>query len=144
MCATNIWAVNAAASTPEFVRFTQERLGVAPEPAPFRIASSRVRDSSSVFTLTTRMCDCTSLIGAKQDAVPDGEITAEQWLGWLRDMPDHVPHVARLAVLRAWSPEDDVVRPARARDIRIHEATEDILRGVGDDHLLTIDYPRGV
>lgn len=52
------------------------------------------------------------------------------------------PHVSRIAVLRAWSPDDDVVTPQRSRGIRIGELDETILRDVRDDMLLTLDYPR--
>lgn len=142
MCATNLWAVNAAAYTPEFRAFTAERIGIEPEESELRIASGRVRGSSAVFTLTTRMCDCTSLIGRRNDPPVDGEVTADAWLGWLRELPDHVPHVSRIAVLRAWSPGSDDVVPAGARGIRIGELDEDTLRGIRDDRLLTIDYPR--
>ena len=65
MCAINLWAVNAAAFTTEFQQFTTERLGVAPVAEEMSIGSSRVRGSSRVFTLTTRMCDCDSLIGRR-------------------------------------------------------------------------------
>jgi len=142
MCATNLWAVNGAAFTPGFQEFTAERLGVAPSVEEMSIASSRVRGSSRVFTLTTRMCDCDSLIGRRSDPEHDDEISAERWLGWLRELPDAVPHLSRIAILRAWSPEDDVVTPQRSRGIRIGELDEATLRDIRDDMLLTIDYPR--
>lgn len=88
------------------------------------------------------MCDCDTLVGRRNDPPVDGEISAEAWLTWLRDLPSHVPHVSRIAVMRAWSPEDDVIAPTRARGIRIGELSEDVLRDVRDDNLLTIDYPR--
>lgn len=144
MCATNLWAVNAAAFTPEFRRFTEERTGAAPEPTDLRISSDRVRRSSAVFTLTRRMCDCDALIGLRNDSLHEGEIGADAWLGWLRELPDHVPHVSRVAVLHAWSPQDDDIVPSRARGIRIGELSEEILRDLRDDALLTIDYPRTV
>ena len=142
MCATNLWAINAAAVTPEFTRFTADTLGVAPTPSEMRISSSRVRNSSAVFTLIRRMCDCDALVGRRNDPPIDGEISAEEWLTWLRDLPAHVSHVSRIAVMRTWSPEDDVIAPIRARGIRIGELSEDVLRNVRDDNLLTIDYPR--
>ena len=144
MCATNVWAINAAAFTSEFQRFTEDRLGVPPVQTTMRIASRRVRGSSVVFTLTRRMCDCDSLIGGRNDAPVHGEIEADAWLGWLRDMPDHVSNVSRVAVLRAWSPGDDDVVPSRARGIGFGELSESVLRDVRDDTLLTIDYPRVV
>ena len=142
MCATNLWAVNAAAFTPEFERFTAVQIGVAPQVSELRIASSRVRASSVVFTLTQRMCDCDSLIGRGSDGPVDGEVGAEDWLGWLRELPTQVPHVSRLAVLRAWSPQDDDVAPRHAKGATISEVTEQVLRGLKDYALLTIDYPR--
>ncbi|MFT4156422.1 MAG: hypothetical protein QM630_00610 [Microbacterium sp.] len=142
MCATNLWVINSAAFTPEFTRFTADRLGVAPTPSAMRISSSRVRNSSIVFTLIRRMCDCDTLVGRRNDPPVDGEISAEAWLTWLRDLPAHVPHVSHIAIMRAWSPEDDVIAPTRARGIQIGELTEDVLRDVRDDNLLTIDYPR--
>lgn len=142
MCATNLWAVNAAAFTPEFRRFTAEQVGVAPQDTLLRIASSRIRASSVMFTLTLRMCDCDTLIGRRADSPVIGEARAEDWLGWLRDLPDHAPLLSRLTVLRTWRPQEDAVVPARARGVRISEVTEDILRDIRDDMLLTIDYPR--
>lgn len=142
MCATNLWAINADAFTPEFARFTADTLSVAPTRSEIRISSSRVRNSSTVFTLIRRMCDCDTLVGRRNDPPVDGEISAEAWLTWLRNLPSHVPHVSRIAVMRAWSPEDDVIAPTRARGIRIGELSEDVLRDVRDDNLLTIDYPR--
>lgn len=142
MCAINLWAVNAAAFTTEFRRFTTERLSVAPIAEEMSIGSSRVRGSSRVFTLTTRMCDCDSLIGRRAHPAREDEISAERWLGWLRELPDHVPHVSRIAVLRAWSPGTDVITPQRSRGIRIGELDETILRDIRDDMLLTLDYPR--
>ncbi len=144
MCATNLWAINAAAFTSDFRRFTEDRLGVRPLQSSLRIASGRVRGSSAVFTLTRQMCDCNSLIGRRDDPPVRGEIDADAWLRWLRDVPDHVANVSRIAVLRAWSPEDDDVVPSRARGIRVEELREDVLRDIRDDDLLTIDYPRTV
>lgn len=141
MCATNLWAVNAAAYTPEFRRFTADRLGTEPMETILRIASSRVRSSSVVFTLTLNMCDCGTFIGSRNHAQGKGEINADSWLGWLRDLPDHIPHLSRIAVLRAWSPEDESVVPARAHGISIDELSEEALRELRDDNLLTIDYP---
>jgi len=144
MCATNLWAINAAAFTSEFQRFTEDRLGMPPVQTTMRIASRRVRGSSVVFTLTSGMCDCDSLIGRRSDAPVHGEIEADVWLGWLRDMPDHVSNVSRVAVLRAWSPEDDDVVPSHARGVRVGDLTGEVLRDIRDDSLLTIDYPRVV
>lgn len=144
MCATNLWAINAAAFTPDFARFTFDTLGVAPSPSEMRISSTRVRSSSASFTLTRQMCDCDTLVGRRRDPPADGEISAEAWLTWLGDLPTHVPHVSRIAVMRAWSPEDDALVPSRARGIRIGELSEETLRDVRDDNLLTIDYPRTV
>ena len=138
----NLWAVNAAAYTPAFERFTAERLGVAPVASEMRIDSGRVRSSSCVFTLTTRMCDCDSLIGRRNENAHDDEISAERWLGWLRELPDAAPHISRIAVLHAWNPEGDVVTPQRSRGIQIGELDEATLRDVRDDMLLTIDYPK--
>lgn len=142
MCATNLWAVNAAAYTPEFERFTAERVGIAPQLSDLRIASSRVRGAAVAFTLTARMCDCDSLIGRRNDPAVAGEVTAQAWLGWLRELPEHAPHLTRVAVLRAWSAQDDDVAPSRAKGVQISEVTEDVLRALRDDSLLTIDYPR--
>ena len=144
MCATNLWAINAAAFTSKFQRFTEGRLGMPPVQTTMRIASGRVRGSSVVFTLTSRMCDCDTLIGRRNEAPVHGEIEADAWLGWLRDMPDHVANVSRVAVLRAWSPGDDDVAPSRARGIGIGDLSESVLRHFRDDTLLTIDYPRVV
>lgn len=144
MCFTNLWAINAAAFSSEFQRFTEDRLGVPPVQTPMRIASGRVRGSSVVFTLTSRMCDCDSLIGRRNNAPVHGEIEADAWLGWLRDMSDHVANVSRVAVLRAWSPGDDDVAPSRARGIVVGELNESVLPDFRDDTLLTIDYPRVV
>lgn len=140
MCQTNVWAVNAAAYTPAFVRFTTERLGVAPQETSLRIDSSRVRPSAVHFTLTTRMCDCDSLIGRLDDEVP-GEIPAASWLAWLHELPTTVESLSRIAVLKAWSP-DDVAKPSRAQGVTIAEVDEARLRSLGDDALLTIDYGR--
>lgn len=144
MCATNLWAVNAAAFTPDLHRFTLAQIGTAPAPTATRIVSSRVRGSSAVFTLTRRMCDCDSLIGRRNDAPVQEEPSADAWLAWLRDLPMHVPHISRIAVLRVWSPESDDVVPARSRGIKIAEISEDVLRGIREGTLLTIDYPRVV
>lgn len=88
------------------------------------------------------MCDCDTLVG-RNDPPVDGEISAGAWLTWLRDPPAHVPLVSRIAVMRAWSPEDDIT-PTRARGIRIGELSEDVPRDVRDDNLLTIHYLRAV
>lgn len=140
MCATNLWAINAAAYTREFRQFTADRISAAPTPSAVRIASDHVRDSSAVFTLTRRMCDCDTLVGRRNDAPVDGEVTADEWLGWLRDLPAHVAHVSRVAVLRTWNPEGESAVPSRARGIRIDEVSEEVLRDIRDDDLLTIDY----
>lgn len=141
MCATNIWAVNSAAYTDAFRQFTCDRLGVEPEETDLRIASGRVRGSAQSFTITPRMCDCQALIGLRKDSLVDGEVQAEDWLGWIRELPTHVPHISRLAVLHAWSPEEDEVRPARARGVSVAAVNEAVLREVRDNVLLTIDYP---
>lgn len=144
MCATNLWTINQVAFTPDFARFTTEVLGVAPDQSDMRISSSRVHKSSIVFTLTRQVCDCDTLVGRRNNPPAGGEIVAEAWLTWLRDLPLHAPQVSRVGVMRAWSPEDDVIAPKRARGIRIGELSEDVLRDVRDDNLLTIDYPRTV
>ncbi len=142
MCATNVWAVNAAAFTPEFRLFTAERIGVEPQAVELLIASSRIRASSVAFTLTLNMCDCRTLIGRRHDDPAADEASAEAWLGWLRDLPERVPHLSRIAILRAWSPQGAAVTPVRTRGVRINEVTEETLRDVRDDMLLTVDYPR--
>ena len=138
MCATNLWAVNAAAWTPAFTELTAARLGVAPQRSTLRIASSRVRPSSVTFTLTPHMCDCRALVGRGDDPAEPAEIGATAWLAWLRDLPGAVPHVARLAVLRTYDPDS---APRHARGVRAHEVTERTLRGVRPGSLLTIDWP---
>ena len=142
MCATNLWAVNAAAFTEVFQMFTAERLGVEPRIEALRIDSRQVRGSSQVFTLTLHSCDCGSLIGQQDERPNPHEIGAESWLSWLRDLSEVVPHLSRIAVLRAWNPDAAVVTPLRSRSIRIGELDEAALREVHDDMLLTIDYPR--
>ena len=140
----NLWVVNAAAFTQQFCRFTAQRIGVEPMLTDLRIASGRIRSSSAAFTLTRNMCDCSTLIGGRNDAPARDEVEAEAWLDWLHTLPAHVPHVSRVAVLRAWSPEEGSVVPAQARGIQISELDEDALRNIRDDGLLTIDYPRVV
>ena len=141
MCATIIWAVNQAAFTDEFRAATTERLGVEPQPTEFRIASGRVRRSAAHFTLTRNMCDCDGLVGLRDDPLRDDETNAQALLAWIRELPEISPHVARLAILRAWSPQDWDVRPQHARSVTVDEVDEARLRGVLDDSLLTIDYP---
>ena len=141
VCATNIWAVNSAACSETFMRFTSERLGLRPQETDLKIVSSRVRGSARSFILTPMMCDCRALIGLGDDFLVEGEVKAEDWLGWLRGLPEHVPHVSRLAVLHAWSPKEDEVRPARARGVQVAAVDEAVLRDLRDDALLTIDYP---
>lgn len=140
MCTTIVWAVNAAAFTPGFERFTAERLGIAPQPTELRIASDRVRASAVTFTITPNMCDCDSLIGGADGRLATGELTAQAWLGWLRELPDHARHLTRLALLRAWSPAQHAIVPAHTSGVRIGQVDEALLRSVGDDALLTIDY----
>jgi len=140
MCAINLWAVNAAAFTPTFQEFTAQRLGIAPAIDERGIGSSLVRGSSCVFTLTKRMCDCDSLIGRGAEPAHDDEVDAQSWLDWLRELPDAVPYLSRIAVLRAWSPQGDVISPVSSRSIGIDELDEASLRVIRDDMLLTIDY----
>lgn len=141
MCATVIWAVNQAAFTDEFRDATEELLGVAPQPTEFRIASSRVRRSAAHFALTRRMCDCDGLVGLRERQLEPGETSADALLGWIRDLRAISPHAARLAVLRAWSPEEWEVRPRHASSASVDEVDETLLRRMRDDSLLTIDYP---
>lgn len=142
MCAVIIWAVNRAAFTEAFASFAQDRLSVAPQLVDhFSISSRRIRPPAATFTLTRQMCDCSALIGARSEPVGDGEICADAWLGWLHDLPARVPHLARLALMRACSPDEGPLIPVHARGIRASDVTENVLRAVGDDSLLTIDYP---
>ena len=140
MCATNIWAVNAAAYTPDFERFTTESVGVAPRTTNYRIASDRVRPSAVTFTLTRNMCDCASLIGLRDSRERADETSANAWLGWMRELPAIAPHVSRLAVFRAWSAEDDHIAPDRTTAVSIDELDEPLLRSLDDNALLTVDY----
>lgn len=142
MCAINLWAVNAAAFTPDFHRFTAERIGLPPQPQRMRIVSDQVRTSAAVFSLSENMCDCSSFIGLRDERPSKDEPAGATWLAWLLDLPDHVPHLSRLAVLRAWSPEEGDVVPEQEHGIRSGQLTEDVLRGIDHDSLLTIDYPR--
>lgn len=142
VCATNLWAVNAAAWGPDLDAWTTSTLGTPPQRSELRIGSSRVRGSSVVFTLTRNMCDCDALVGLRDRVADPQEIAPEAWLAWLHEMPEHVPHVARVAVLHTWSPQDDVVTPHHARGVHIGQVDEALLRGVPDDGLVTIDYPR--
>ena len=139
MCAINIWAVNAAALTPRFEAFTERSLGVAPQPSTARIVSDLVRPSAAVFTLERRMCDCYSLLGRGSAAEHEGEVSAEQWLSWIRGMPAQVPHLGALAVLRAWAPQSDRARPSTERCVSSGEVDEALLRGVEIGALLVIE-----
>lgn len=143
MCATVIWAVNAAAFTPELKQFTRARLGVTPQETDYRIVADEVRPSSVPFSLTVNTCDCGGLIGQGTDGDPGaGELTATQLLSWLQDLPANVPHVSTVAVAREWSPSTNDFNPARARRAMIDAIDEAALRDVVDDSLLVIDYPR--
>lgn len=142
VCVTVVWAINAASFTKDFIVATEQRLGVAPQPTDLLIASARVRPSAAHFTLTRRMCDCHALVGLRGDPEVEGETTASDLLGWLRDLPSVAPHTIRVAVLRAWSPTQGAIKPARARDVGIADVDEHLLRGIGDEELVTIDYPR--
>ncbi|MEL7975830.1 hypothetical protein AAG589_08180 [Isoptericola sp. F-RaC21] len=134
--------MNAAAFTVGFQQFTAERIGAAPTVHGVAIMSRHIRPTSKVFTLHRRMCDCDSLIGRGAEEQHEDEATAEDWLGWLRDLPDHAPHLSRIAVLRAWSPDYVTSTPARTLGIGIAAVDEAVLRDVGDEMLLTIDYRR--
>lgn len=140
MCQTNVWAVNAAAYTPAFVRLTTECLGVPPVATEMRIDSSLVRPSGVHFTLTTRMCDCDSLIGRRDDEVP-GEISVVSWLRWLHELPVGIDYLSRIAVLKAWS-VDSLAKPSHTKGVTISEVSEELLRSIEDDALLVIDYRR--
>ncbi|MFT4165782.1 MAG: hypothetical protein QM650_11125 [Microlunatus sp.] len=122
------------------MQVTTEYLGVSPEATGVRIDSSLVRPSAVHFTLTTRMCDCDSLIGRRGDEVP-GEIGAAAWLSWLRELPDRIDNLSRIAVLKAWSPEG-AAQPSHATSVTISDIGEEALRSLEDDALLVIDYPR--
>ena len=142
VCATVLWIVNSAAWTPAFEAFTQQCLDVAPERIPVVVRSGRVRADAPVFSLTRNMCDCDCLVGLGDGHVKDGEVPAEAWLRWLRDLPAHVDHVRRLAVARSWEVADGQAwEPVRARGVRIGEVSEDLLRRLPAETLVTIDYP---
>lgn len=142
MCTMLVWTVNRGAWTDDFARFTQRRLGIAPQPSEHRIASEHVRTSAASFTLERRMCDCDALVGLGERPLEDGETTAEEWLGWLRDLPARAPAVARLAVLRASVPARPALRPADVRVVEVGDVDEVLLRDVADGELLVVDYPR--
>lgn len=60
--------------------------------------------------VTGRMCDCDGVIGLRERPPVAGETAAAHLLGWLRELPTFAPHVARVAVLRAWSPPSGSAR----------------------------------
>ena len=140
MCATVVWAINHAAYTPAFERFTETQIGVAPQPTEHLIVSSRVRRSAVSFTLTRNMCDCSSLIGSRSAAPSPSETDAASWLDWLRLLPEHTPFLTRLALLRAWSPAETALIPSHAAGLHRDAVDERVLRGIGDNSLLTIDF----
>lgn len=137
MCATVLWVLNASAYTGGFERFTAERIGVAPGRSSLVVRSSLIRPSAVAFTLTRRMCDCGCLIGLRGLKVTGAQVQPAAWLGWLRDLPAQVPHVTRLAVLRAWNGS---VLLDRARSVTISAVDEALLRSIENQFLLTIDY----
>lgn len=142
MCSINLWAVNTAAFTPKFQQFTTEQIGVAPTIHEVRILSPHIRPSSKVFTLDLQMCDCDSPIGRGIEGQPADKAGTEDWLGWLRELPDYAPHLNRISVLRAWSPDYVTSTPESTQSIGITEVDEAVLRDIDDEMLLTIDYPR--
>lgn len=141
MCWMNLWSVNSAAYTKDFIQFTTDTLGTAPEPIDVRIDSTRIRPTSAVFTLTVNMCDCNAVIGSSDSEVC-GEITLEAWLAWIHGMNAAIAYFSRLAVLHTWSADDSTVTPAHAKGIQIDQVTEQVLRSIGEDSLLTMDAPR--
>ncbi|GAA1995211.1 hypothetical protein GCM10009718_36660 [Isoptericola halotolerans] len=142
MCTTLVWAVNRAADTEGLRRFTHERLGVSPRPAGRRIVADQVRPGAVTFTVTPNLCDCRALIGLHDEPESPGEIGAGAWLGWLRDLPSAAPYLTRLAVLRAWSPDDTAALvPVATRSVAVDAVDEATLRTVRHDALLVVDYP---
>ncbi|MBO1902812.1 hypothetical protein J4H92_12735 [Leucobacter weissii] len=143
MCATVLWAVNAAAFTPGLRRFTLERIGREPEIAGHRIASEMLRPTSVVFTLTLNMCDCGHAIGSGRSRPAPREATAESWLAWMRGLPQAAPHLTRIAALRAWNPDDHrAVTPIGEQRASIDRLQEATLRALPEGALLAVDYPR--
>lgn len=141
MCATNVWAIGRAAYTPDFARFTRAQIGATPQLSDYLIASSRVRQNAVTFTLTRNMCDCSSLVGLRDGAPSASEASAAAWLSWITGLPQQVPFVGRIAVLRAWSPAQSALVPVHAKGVTVDAVDEGILRSLRDDSLLTIDYP---
>ena len=142
VCATVLWIVNSAAWTPAFEAFTQQCLDVAPERIPVVVRSGRVRADAPVFSLTRNMCDCDCLVGLGDGRVKESEASAEAWLRWLHGLPSHVEHLRRLAVARSWEvAADQPWTPGRARGVGIGDVTEDLLRKLPEETLVTIDYP---
>ncbi len=140
MCATIVWGINSGAFTDDFTEWTHALLATTPERSEYRIKSSRVRRSTVTFTLTRNGCDCRALVGAKASNVGPDEIGADALLQWIRDFPQIATHTTRLSMLRAWSPASLELVPARARGIVVGAVDEQILRDLGDNALLTIDY----
>lgn len=141
MCATVVWAIDHRAFTAQFQKHTRTALGVEPQATDYRIASKRTRLGATHFTLTRRVCDCDGLVGLRSRDLHDEETSAAAVLGWIQGLAGAVPGVTRLSFLRAWSPETLAVKPRRAAGIRVDEVDEALLRQVGDDALVTIDYP---
>jgi hypothetical protein len=142
MCATLVWAVNAAADVDDVWHLTRTVLGVEPRPTAYRIDSPEVRPTARHFTVARHQCDCRALVGAGDDPPGPGEVPADSWLGWVRALPTAAPHLTRLSVLRAWSPDDAAAEaPVSMRRVPVADVDEATLRGVGDDALLVIDYP---
>ncbi|RLP77282.1 hypothetical protein D9V32_02175 [Mycetocola tolaasinivorans] len=143
MCARIIWAVNAAGYTTEFEAFTRERLGVSPLPTAHRIVSDLVRPTARQFVLGEDACECRSLIGLGESDQPErGKPSAEALLSWLRELPEHAPHLSTLIALRAWSPEDAALTPVAEHSVTVTAVTEALLRGVADNELLAVGYAR--
>lgn len=61
---------------------------------------------------------------------------------WLEKLPQHVPHISRLGLLRAWSPDSEAVVPTHAKGVKVAQADEALLRSLKDNSLLTFDYPK--
>lgn len=140
MCVTLLWAVNGSAWSDDLARYTERRLGVAPQSSELTIASELLRESAVTFTLERRMCDCDALVGLQDRPLEDGETTPDQWLGWLEHLPARAPTVQHVAVLRVWSPERRRLRPVREQVVPVSEVDEARLREVQDGDLLVIDY----
>lgn len=140
MCATNIWAVNQAAYTDAFVAATTARLGVAPRESAVGIESSHIRPSHRLFTLVRNQCDCRAAIGLGDGAEAQDEIALASILSWIHDLPTISPHISRLAVVRAWSPDGARATPTHTRTTTAPEVDEATLRTVRDNELLVVDY----